>query len=663
MDRIQVLNSLANGTIRRMAHRIGMRSAVMQTTCIALTLLAIDVPRSLAQNPLATLRPGHPRLIMLDSDLPDIKANIANEPFAAATFAELVKEGDKLLTKPVNTYNVGGAEKNLLATARDVEDVVVTLCFLYRVTGHRNYADRAIQEMYAAAAFPDWYPTHFLDTAELTAALGIGYDWLYPILTPKQRGAIHAAIVIRGLEPWLEITGGAPNPKGLKQFNMMNNWMQVCVGGETLGALAVADEEPDRARYILANSQNQIKSVMHFFEPDGGFDEGPVYWSYATTYNMLYLAALDSALGTDFGLSRMPGFSETGNYRIQAIGPSYKTANFGDAHDTIFRSPQMFWMAVKFHKPEYAIAERRIDEAFPNIPGHNAKESERFLAFTLVYYRPPPAGIADPPDVARFQRSNQAFLRNDWSHADGKADTNAFYVALKGGKAKSNHGHLDMGSFVLDALGERWAIDLGPDSYGLTRYNNIDGPDRWTYFRTSTEGHNTLTVGSKNESLDSDAHLIAVGESASGTEKYAVMDLDSAYKDKLKHWKRGVKILPGPSIVIQDEFVPNGETDIVWRMLTEADIHIESNPAEATLTLHNKKLHLKLLSPANAHFERFVPPAPASPQESNGGMTELVIHLSSVSQPANLSIFVSGSEDSAPAADVLPLAQWSGGPQ
>jgi hypothetical protein len=33
--------------------------------------------------------------------------------------------------------------------------------------------------MLAAAAFSDWNPSHFLDVAEMTAALAIGYDWLY----------------------------------------------------------------------------------------------------------------------------------------------------------------------------------------------------------------------------------------------------------------------------------------------------------------------------------------------------------------------------------------------------------------------------------------------------------------------------------------------------
>jgi len=33
------------------------------------------------------------------------------------------------------------------------------------------------------------------------------------------------------------------------------------------------------------------------------FSEGPGYWTYGTTYNVLLVAELESALGSDFGLS------------------------------------------------------------------------------------------------------------------------------------------------------------------------------------------------------------------------------------------------------------------------------------------------------------------------------------------------------------------------
>ncbi|WP_260704071.1 hypothetical protein [Edaphobacter flagellatus] len=94
-----------------------------------------------------------------------------------------------MLSVPPLEYTIAGPEHTLLATARAVEDRIFTLAGLYRITGDKRFAERARQEMLASANFPDWYPKHFLDTAEMTAALGVGYDWLYSFLFARPSSA------------------------------------------------------------------------------------------------------------------------------------------------------------------------------------------------------------------------------------------------------------------------------------------------------------------------------------------------------------------------------------------------------------------------------------------------------------------------------------------
>ena len=43
--------------------------------------------------------------------------------------------------------------------------------------------------------FKDWNPARFLDTAEMTHAFAIGYDWLWHEWMPEQRDVLHQAIV------------------------------------------------------------------------------------------------------------------------------------------------------------------------------------------------------------------------------------------------------------------------------------------------------------------------------------------------------------------------------------------------------------------------------------------------------------------------------------
>ena len=78
-------------------------------------------------------------------------------------------------------------------------------------------------------------------------------------------------------------------------------------------------------------------------------------------------------------------------------------------------------------------------------------------------------------------------MRSAWD------DPNAVSVDFKAGDNKANHSHLDLGSFIVDALGVRWACDLGADDYNMPGYF---GGKRWTYYRLRAEGHNTLVINS-----------------------------------------------------------------------------------------------------------------------------------------------------------------------
>ena len=49
--------------------------------------------------------------------------------------------------------------------------------------------------------FPDWNPSHFLDTAEMSNAVGVGYDWLYDYLDEPTRKKVREALITLGLKP------------------------------------------------------------------------------------------------------------------------------------------------------------------------------------------------------------------------------------------------------------------------------------------------------------------------------------------------------------------------------------------------------------------------------------------------------------------------------
>ena len=175
--------------------------------------------------------------------------------------------------------------RRLLATSREKLRRILFLGFAYRMTGEKRYSDRAEAEMLKAASFSDWNPSHFLDVAEMTAALAIGYDWLYPKLSETSRRTIRTAILEKGLKP----SFGKEHDAIL---NAPTNWNQVCHCGMAYGALAVAETEPDLARRTIERAVEKVRIPMRHYAPDGAYPEGYAYWEYGTSFNVLLKSSM-----------------------------------------------------------------------------------------------------------------------------------------------------------------------------------------------------------------------------------------------------------------------------------------------------------------------------------------------------------------------------------
>ena len=574
-------------------------------------------------DPLRTLRPGHPRLLALDSDIQHLRALIASDATAREWHQYLRARAAEMLTQPPVEYKLIGPR--LLHVSRQALGRILTLALVYRLDGDRACADRAIRELMTICAFNDWHPPHFLDTAEMTHAAAIGYDWLYDLLTDDQRAAVKQAIIEKGLNPGLtcyqENTGWVAGTF---------NWTQVCNGGLGIGALAIGDEEPSLAATILTYTRDSIRKTFPEFEPDGAWAEGPAYWGYGSRYAVYFLAALDTALGTDFGLSDAPGLAVAGDFRVHCAGPTYRVFNFADGGEGVGRAGHMFWLARRYRRPVYAWYER-------SVPG--PPDPWALLWYTAEGRRP-----QDLPRDKWFRRVNVVFFRSAWE------DPNAVFIGFKGGQNPAPHGHLDLGTFVLDALGQRWACDLGADDYNLPGYFD-NRRQRWTYYRNRTEGHNTLTINGENQALKCQAPVIAFHSSPERA--FAIADLSGAYPMTKQVW-RGVALLERQHVLVQDEIEAAAPADIVWAMHTHATVSLGGT--SATLTQKGQTLTARILSPDDARFE-IASADPGPPQARNEGITKLIVRLPQATGSVRLAVLLS-ADAQAQVPPLSPLQEW-----
>src|ERR1017187_374075 len=169
---------------------------------VSLALAAACLPAQ-SSDPLATLRTQHPRTISLDSDIARIRNLIATDPLVKDSYNALRRQADRLLSQPPVEYVLIGPR--LLDKSRTALDRIYTLGLVYRVDGDKKYFDRALQELKAVAAFKDWHPAPFLDTAEMTHVVPMGPGGLAARLRPEDRKLIRTAIVAKRLDEALPL--------------------------------------------------------------------------------------------------------------------------------------------------------------------------------------------------------------------------------------------------------------------------------------------------------------------------------------------------------------------------------------------------------------------------------------------------------------------------
>lgn len=584
---------------------------------------------------LKLLKREHPRLLIDRPRFEALAKQLRSDRFLAEWDAQVQREADELLAAPLPRHVLPDGLR-LLATSRRTLGRVYVLALAWRLHGRQVWRDRLWKELETVAAFPDFNPRHFLDTAEMTHALAIAYDWLYDDWTEQQRRVLREAIVTHGLKPGLAVY-----QKRNGWHRAVHNWNQVCNGGMTVGALAVAEEEPALAGQILHHAIGSVRLAMATYAPDGAWPEGPGYWAYATSYNVLMLAALESALGTDFGLANMPGFSQTGLFPIYMTGPAGRAFNFEDSGDRIGRADCMLWLARRFGRPEFAWY------AF------QARPSAAGMIWSSQKAKDPV--VAGLPLDKYWRGVEVATLRSAWN------DPQAVFVGIQAGSNRVNHNHLDCGSWVLDALGQRWIVDLGADDYNLPGYF---GGRRYEYYRLRAEGHNTLVVN-PSAGPDQDPRSSArIRAFVAHKERSAVVaDLSPVYAPHVRRAERGVALLQRRHVLLQDEIEAPQPAEVWWFAHTPAEIQLAADGRSATLQLGGKKLEVRLIEPAQARFEvRPAEPLPSSPnpqgQRPNRGIRKLALHLTGVTNVRLAVLFMPGGSSGQALPAIKPLANW-----
>lgn len=632
-----------------------------------------------------------PRLIHAQPGWTYLKGLIATDPNFAKLVATLKSGAEKLLEAPELT-RVFGEQRGTNTPGSQAVFRIAALGTLHFLDGDPRWKERGIREMIAItdpATFQNWYVDEPEVTADFLIAACLGYDYFKDGFTAKQLADVKTYMLEKGIGALAAHIKGDPVPESArgkaagvesapkakapakgapkKQEDEEPDEEHMRMASALLiAAICFADDDPGAARQAVDGAAKVFGKGMTRFAPAGLWPEGMEAGDNVLDYAIMVMQTLKTNMGGDFGFSMLEGLPQAGLARIHLSGPSGSLFNYGDSDSTRLSRPWVStWLAGQHGN--YGMKAVKAGAA-PTASTNNLD-----LAGHVLYYNPYAAGDGTAETMDYGVTGGQiAALRSGW-------DASAYYLAVKGGDNSIPTSQLDLGTFILEAGGKRWGIELGSESDRAPGFDPkaADRSKRYQLYIEGTPGQNTLEIGqeeelpaakkgapppkpviSTNQSLDGKA-AIAFIKSAPDVSMAAV-DLKDAYSKAAKQAYRGTMLVRGakPYVVLQDDLTIKNTTNITWKMHTRAEVAVDGK--SAILTDANQKLHAVILSPAGASFTTEAAPEPASEQSKKlTNIKILKVALPEVKGEQTISIAFSLNE-APPAHAVKPIIEWPG---
>ncbi len=577
----------------------------------------------------------HPRLFLNENfDVEDLRERVKHNPYKlwASTVISYADSNISELAQDPIEYEIPDGIR-LLSVSERVMKYVQNIAFAYLLTGDTKYSDKVTDILMTVCTFPDWNEKHFLDVGKMSAAVALGYDWCYDKLSESQKNTIKTALVEFALKPVMKDYNEEERNRTYYWSSKStgaypNNWIAVCVGGTTMAALAVGDEDlgdfTDTGK-IITEGMDRLKDLLDSYLPDGGFLDGYSYWRFAMEYIGNFVGCMNSALGTDYNISKAPGLSVTFEWVQQLTGPG-GPFNFDTCGNAFIDSPEFTLFGYLTGKMAY-VDFRITDQLMARAMAPHFKD--------IIWYD---SSIPHNDTSLPYEYISRG-ATNVYVTKSGNSKNDAWAAMYVGYRKKAVGAMQDFdGTFVLDMLGNRWAIDYGGE--GQTYQNT--GNAFCDYYICRAEGHNTIIL-TEGDDHDHDPYACGklIRKDSNDLSAYAVYDFTDQLDDKgASLWHRGMKLdRVTQRVTVQDRIeIADGDSMFYWFMHTGAEIEISDDGKVATLTQSGKQIQARLISDDESlvFTEMAADPLPGSPnpeiQQTREGTRKLAIHSDSISK-------------------------------
>jgi len=459
--------------------------------------------------------------------------------------------GAEIVAEPPRPRS-GPQAVTVMRTTRPPMDDMERCALAYLLTGDEQFGREAKRRL---MHFFSWDPTGqtglwgYDEPAMWMMMRGTrAYDWTRELFTPAER---------KKIEPVMKVRAGQFY-RHLKRRPFESNPYESHAGrmpgflGEA--ALSFAHEWPEAKGWLRYATLLYYTSYPAWGGDDGGWQEGPGYWSAYMNFALHYVVALREATGVD--LMGKPFFRNTPYYALYTATPYHEHRPFGDgqhgsprglggvmyAFSTLTGDPYIRW--------------------YPRASGRSVGGD----VLTLATYDPKlrARSPADLPPARVFPAVGLAAIHT----ALGEKDRDVTLLLRSSPYGSVSHGHADQNAFVIEAFGRALAPATGYYPwYGSPHHQN------WT---RATRAKNSILVdgeGQVRRSWSAGGKITAFH--SGGGYDYVEGEAGGAYGRRLKRFRRHVVHLRPATFVIFDDLAAPKAATFQWLLHAREKIGID----------------------------------------------------------------------------------------
>jgi len=463
----------------------------------------------------------HPRLFFPPKRLEQVRAWARGE--LKSRIALLCRTcdraiGEALVPEPPRPRS-GPERVHVMRTTRPPMDAMERCALAYLVTGERKYGLEAKRRLLHFFSWDPNGPTSLFSYDEPPMWMMMrgtrAYDWTHGLFAPHERRKIEGVMKVRAghFLRYLQRLPFESNP-----YNSHAGRMPGFLGEATL---CFAHEWPEAARWLRYATLLYWTSYPAWGGDEGGWQEGPGYWSAYMSFALHYVVALREATGVD--LMRKPFFRSTPHYALYTATPYHEHSPFGDGQDA---SPRRLGRVLYAFS---TLTQNPFVRWYAREAGHRPGAD----VLTLATYDPKlkAANPAALPHGRAFRANGLAALHT----ALGDKENDVSFVLRSSPYGSVSHGHADQNTFFIEAFGRGLAIATGYYPwYGSPHHHN------WTRATRAKNGILVDGEGQVRRSWAAAGRLTGFQLGEPDGYDYVEAEAGKAYGTRLRRFRRKV---------------------------------------------------------------------------------------------------------------------------